>query len=77
MPFYVAVGGAALHLSHQLFTLDIDDVSDCWAKFVSNTKLGLLIFIGIVAGRLFAEKEHVNVEGEQDTTQADRPKGLA
>jgi len=57
LPYYLAIGGSALHLSHQLVTLDINNVADCWAKFVSNTKLGLIIFFGIVGGKLLAKNE--------------------
>ena len=37
--------------------MDINNVADCWAKFVSNTKLGLIIFFGIVGGKLVAKNE--------------------
>jgi len=57
LPYYFAVAGAATHLSYQVLTLDLDNVSDCWNKFVSNTKLGFVLFFGILAGRLFAKQE--------------------
>ena len=66
LPYYLAVGGAALHLSYQVMTLNLDDVADCWSKFVSNTRLGLLLFIGIVAGRLYAAE----TEKDEDSATA-------
>jgi len=75
LPYYVAVGGVGLHLGHQVFSLDLDDVADCWAKFVSNTKVGLFLFLGIVAGRLLDEEEEKLGDGERET-EVD-PRGVA
>ena len=49
--YYVGLGLVALHFTWQAWRLDIDDVQDCWAKFVSNKWLGLLITISIVLGQ--------------------------
>lgn len=61
-PYYFAVLASAFHLCRQISSLDVNDVDDCWKKFVSNTRLGMLLFVGIVAGRLLQEEE----EEEQD-----------
>ncbi|TIB73999.1 4-hydroxybenzoate polyprenyl transferase [Wallemia mellicola] len=50
LPFYLlAPGGAAAHLAWQLKTVNLDSPSDCWLKFVSNSKLGGFIWLGTVA----------------------------
>lgn len=38
------------HLAHQIYSLNINDPSDCARKFVSNHQVGLLIFLGIALG---------------------------
>lgn len=49
-PFYSAVGLVGAHLAHQIYSLNINDPSDCARKFVSNHQIGLLIFLGIALG---------------------------
>lgn len=49
-PFYSAVGLVGAHLVHQIYSLNINDPSDCARKFVSNHQIGLLIFLGIALG---------------------------
>ena len=71
----MAVGGVGLHLGYQVFSLDLDDVADCWAKFVSNTKVGLFLFLGIVAGRLLDEEEEKLGDREREA-EVD-PRGVA
>lgn len=36
----------------QLYTLDINDPSNCAKKFISNHKVGMILFFGIVLGNL-------------------------
>ncbi|XP_059867650.1 4-hydroxybenzoate polyprenyltransferase, mitochondrial isoform X2 [Delphinus delphis] len=43
--------------AHQIYTLDIHRPEDCWDKFTSNRTIGLIIFLGIVLGNLWKEKE--------------------
>ncbi|XP_030000465.1 4-hydroxybenzoate polyprenyltransferase, mitochondrial [Sphaeramia orbicularis] len=52
-PYYSVLSVVALHLAHQIYTLDINKPEDCWKKFVSNRNLGLLLFLGIVTGNLW------------------------
>lgn len=56
-PYYTAVGITAFHLLSQVSTLNINDSEDCWNKFQSNKKIGLLLFCGIVAGTLLKTNE--------------------
>ncbi|XP_002737946.1 4-hydroxybenzoate polyprenyltransferase, mitochondrial-like [Saccoglossus kowalevskii] len=52
LPYYAAVGLTMAHLGTQIATLDINNGDDCWKKFQSNKRLGLIILCGIVAGTL-------------------------
>ncbi|PSN55341.1 hypothetical protein C0J52_01837 [Blattella germanica] len=56
-PYYMSVGLVAAHLANQLFTLNINNPTDCSSKFVSNQRVGLILFAGIVMGSLFKTKE--------------------
>jgi 4-hydroxybenzoate polyprenyltransferase len=51
--------------SFQLYTLNINNPVDCSVKFVSNRKVGLLLFVGIVMGTLFKNKEESNDESKK------------
>ncbi|XP_041462700.1 4-hydroxybenzoate polyprenyltransferase, mitochondrial-like [Lytechinus variegatus] len=64
MPYYLAVVLAGAKLSHQIWTVDINKPEDCWNKFYSNKRLGLIIFAGIVAGTL--AKANSNIEEKTD-----------
>ncbi|MBV96446.1 4-hydroxybenzoate polyprenyltransferase, mitochondrial, partial [Eschrichtius robustus] len=57
VPYYTALAAAGAHLAHQIYTLDIHRPEDCWDKFTSNRTTGLIIFLGIVLGNLWKEKE--------------------
>lgn len=52
-PYYASTGLIATHLASQLFTLNIDNPSDCGNKFISNAQIGLILFCGIVLGNYF------------------------
>ncbi|XP_077984601.1 4-hydroxybenzoate polyprenyltransferase, mitochondrial-like [Glandiceps talaboti] len=52
-PYYLTVAATTAHLARQIYTVDLDNPKDCWDKFDSNKYLGLLIFLGIVAGTYF------------------------
>ncbi len=49
--FYPALAMPAAHLLWQALRVDIDDTSDCLAKFKSNRTMGWLMFAAIIAGR--------------------------
>lgn len=50
-PLYYLIScmGAASHLAWQLRTVNFDDRKDCWEKFVSNGRLGALVWAGMAA----------------------------
>ncbi|XP_040564127.1 4-hydroxybenzoate polyprenyltransferase, mitochondrial [Lepeophtheirus salmonis] len=52
-PFYTAIALSALHFGKQISTLDIENPKDCHQKFVSNSKVGLMLFAGAVMGNYF------------------------
>lgn len=62
--YYSTVAFVGLHLTHQIYTLNMDDVADCWAKFVSNTTLGLLLFFGVVLGRFMDDSDEDFMQSE-------------
>ena len=49
---WLALIGVAGHLAWQIATVDFDNPADCLAKFHSNRKLGWILLIGVVLGRL-------------------------
>jgi 4-hydroxybenzoate polyprenyltransferase len=53
-PAYLALLAVAVHLAWQLVGVDLNHPKDCRVKFNSNRNLGLLLFVGIVLGRLLA-----------------------
>ena len=53
-PFYAALALAAFHFGWQVRSVALDDDKDCLATFKSNRDVGLILFAGIVAGRLIA-----------------------
>jgi len=53
-PFYLALAFGALQLLWQVRHVDLDDPADCLKKFGSNRGFGLLLFAGIIAGRVAA-----------------------
>lgn len=61
-PYYCAVSAVALHLAHQIYSVDINRPEDCWKKFASNRNLGLLLFLGIVAGNLWKKRSDEQYE---------------
>ncbi|XP_071644168.1 4-hydroxybenzoate polyprenyltransferase, mitochondrial [Temnothorax longispinosus] len=62
-PYYTAVGLIATHISNQIYTLNINNPTDCAKKFMSNHKVGMILFIGIVLGNLM-KKSIVKKENE-------------
>lgn len=50
-PAMLAAAAVALHLTWQILTVELDDPTDCLAKFRSNRWIGWLLLIGIVAGQ--------------------------
>jgi 4-hydroxybenzoate polyprenyltransferase len=52
--YYAGVFFAGAHLVSQILRLDIDDPAKCLALFRSNRDFGLIVFVAIVAGRVFS-----------------------
>lgn len=57
-PYYTTVGLVGLHLAQQIYSLNINNPSDCARKFISNHQVGLLLFVGIVLGSLLKTKNN-------------------
>ncbi|XP_011178099.2 4-hydroxybenzoate polyprenyltransferase, mitochondrial [Zeugodacus cucurbitae] len=55
--YYAAVGVVGAHLVQQIYSLNIDNPTDCAKKFFSNHQVGLILFLGIVLGTLLKPKE--------------------
>jgi 4-hydroxybenzoate polyprenyltransferase len=51
-PFWAALAGVTAHLFWQAARVDTESATDCLQKFRSNRDLGLLLFAGIVLGKL-------------------------
>merc|ERR1711874_520958 len=49
-PYYTAVALVAMQLARTVSTLDINNSEDCAKKFLSNRRIGLILFVGIVLG---------------------------
>ncbi|XP_030646874.1 4-hydroxybenzoate polyprenyltransferase, mitochondrial [Chanos chanos] len=69
LPYYGAVSAVAVHLAHQIYSLDINKPEDCWKKFASNRNLGLLLFMGIVVGNLWKKRQEGPLEMELNMNQ--------
>lgn len=52
-PYYSVLGVITVHLAHQIYSLNINNPTDCASKFISNQQVGLLLFLGIVLGTLY------------------------
>ncbi|KAM9858755.1 4-hydroxybenzoate polyprenyltransferase, mitochondrial isoform 1-T2 [Aulostomus maculatus] len=66
LPYYAVLSTVAVHLTNQIYTLDINSPEDCWKKFVSNRNLGLLLLLGIVAGNLWKERRETLLQNEEE-----------
>jgi 4-hydroxybenzoate polyprenyltransferase len=47
-PAFAALGIAALHMARQIHVLDIQDGAQCLALFKSNTRIGWILFVGLL-----------------------------
>ncbi|XP_054466877.1 4-hydroxybenzoate polyprenyltransferase, mitochondrial [Anoplopoma fimbria] len=65
LPYYAVLSTVAVHLTYQIYTLDINKPEDCWKKFSSNRNLGLLLFLGIVIGNLWKERRETLLQNEE------------
>ncbi|KFM81848.1 4-hydroxybenzoate polyprenyltransferase, mitochondrial, partial [Stegodyphus mimosarum] len=51
-PFYTSVGITGALLLSQIISLNISDPQSCWKAFKSNTRIGLIIFLGIIGSSM-------------------------
>uniref|UniRef100_A0A1I7U3C0 4-hydroxybenzoate polyprenyltransferase, mitochondrial n=1 Tax=Caenorhabditis tropicalis TaxID=1561998 RepID=A0A1I7U3C0_9PELO len=56
-PYYVALAATTAQLGWQIGTVDINNGTDCWDKFKSNSWMGVILFAGIVASTLLKKEE--------------------
>ncbi|XP_071485878.1 4-hydroxybenzoate polyprenyltransferase, mitochondrial-like [Diadema antillarum] len=66
LPYYLAVSLVAAQLGSQIWTVDINNPEDCWNKFRSNKRLGLIILAGIITGTLAKTTHKPNSEEHVD-----------
>nr|XP_053652721.1 4-hydroxybenzoate polyprenyltransferase, mitochondrial-like [Cherax quadricarinatus] len=64
-PYYLAVTATAAHIAKQVWTLDINNPSDCGQKFRANRHIGLLLFAGIIGGTLLKSR-HTSTDNPED-----------
>ena len=51
--FYLMLVLAGGHLAWQVRTIDLDDPGSCLRRFRSNRELGLLVFVALLAGKVW------------------------
>jgi len=61
LPYYSAVAAVLAHISHQIYTLNIEDSEDCAKKFLSNRWVGFILFLGCIGGTLCKEERSIEV----------------
>lgn len=66
-PYYSAVGLVSVHLAHQIYSLNINNPTDCAKKFISNHRVGMILFAGIMLGNLMKDSVKKTDDKEQDT----------
>ncbi|KAF4527522.1 hypothetical protein B566_EDAN015622 [Ephemera danica] len=60
-PYFTSVGIVTAHLAYQIYTLNINNPTDCAQKFISNHHVGLVLFLGIVIGSLLKSAEEAKI----------------
>jgi 4-hydroxybenzoate polyprenyltransferase len=68
LPFYaISIGGSALHYIWQIWRLNEFNPVDAFAKFKSNTYLGLIVLLGVYADIIYKQKRSLKIE--KDSTK--------
>lgn len=70
LPYYAAVGVVGAHLVQQIYSLNIDNPSDCAKKFISNHQVGLILFLGIVLGTLLKSEDDTKSQRRSSTASS-------
>lgn len=55
-PYYTSLVLITAHLSRQIYNLNTSDMDECAKKFISNQRIGLILFFGIIVGNLMKSK---------------------
>ncbi|CAB3258091.1 unnamed protein product [Arctia plantaginis] len=66
--YNVAILAYAAHAIRQLYTLDTENPDDCASKFKSNSAIGLIILLGILAGGYSKYTDNKRNNPEQHAT---------
>lgn len=53
-PYYACVGASTAHLMNQVASTDLSDAEQCQRAFTSNATPGVLVWLGIVLGRVIS-----------------------
>lgn len=53
LPYFLGVGAAGMHLGQQVYSADLENAENCQTAFVSNVTTGTIVWLSILAGRLF------------------------
>ncbi|XP_017783093.1 PREDICTED: 4-hydroxybenzoate polyprenyltransferase, mitochondrial [Nicrophorus vespilloides] len=61
-PYFVTLGVISTHLATQIYTLNINNPTDCSKKFISNAQVGFLLFCGIILGNLMKNKPNAKTK---------------
>ncbi|KAJ8301373.1 hypothetical protein KUTeg_020360 [Tegillarca granosa] len=73
-PFYSGVAITAAHIAHQIYSVDLNNADDCAKKFRSNSWIGVVLFLSIIAGNLLKDpedkKETEKLETESENLSA-------
>ncbi|XP_070553766.1 4-hydroxybenzoate polyprenyltransferase, mitochondrial-like [Ptychodera flava] len=65
--YYAALALTAAHMATQTLTVDLNESEDCWNKFQSNKRLGLIILAGIIASTVMKKSTEENSKDEKKT----------
>lgn len=53
LPYFMGITVSGLHLARQVYATDLNDAEQCQAAFVKNEVTGAIVWMSILAGRLF------------------------
>lgn len=74
-PYYAAIALVGTHLGNQIYSLNINNPTDCARKFISNHRVGMILFAGIVLGNLMKDslsKEDLKEKLKSSVFSADK-----
>ncbi|KAJ8676405.1 hypothetical protein QAD02_012192 [Eretmocerus hayati] len=77
LPYYASVGIVGSHLSYQLYSLNINDPNNCAKKFISNHRVGMILFFGIILGNLLKDPNRTKATENEKVRKIDQRKILS